>query len=230
MEKTNTEPYTFLFERPPYVGSLSKEVNIILAHGSLASRLTAEQRTRTYHPDGRRENVAEHGFMLAKVAVALADELYPWLDRGKVAIYSIDHDDVEAYVGDTPTDSIAGHDKDEKKRREAFGEDRLVSEYVELSPGYVQDVVEYENQVVYEAQFVRIVDKMMVLLIHLPNHGDSLRQNYSYQQCLTDIEATERELLEQYPHFIELIQIRSQLARHVLTEVFQMEGDEERIL
>lgn len=215
MEKTSIRQDEFLFKRPEYEGSLSRGSNIALAMGALASRLTQEERTRTYHPDGRRENVAEHSYMLAKVALAIRDELFPGLDRGKIAIYSLDHDDVEGWVGDTPTDVIANHDPYTKKEREAAGVKQLAREYMGLTSAYVEDVLAYERQDELEAQFVRIIDKFMVLLIHIPNQGESLRRHYTYEQYLESTRSTEQMLLEQYPHWIELIAMRTELAHYV---------------
>lgn len=214
-ETTNTNPVEFQFQRPEYVDGLTLGANTALAMGALASRMTQEERTRTYHPDGRRENVAEHSYMLAKVSLALADQLYPWMDRGKIAIAALGHDDVEAYVGDTPTDPVANHDPALKEHIEAAGIEQLVTEFAPLTPSYVDDVVTYEKQLGFEEQFVRIVDKMMVLLIHIPNEGASLREHYTYEQFEKSTYIKEYELLEQYPHFIELIEMRTELALHI---------------
>lgn len=215
MEKTNTKRAEFLFQRPEYVNDVCRASNVVLAMGALASRMTQEERTRNHHPDGRRENVAEHSFMLAKVSLALADEMYPWMDRGKIAIAALGHDDVEAYVGDTPTDPIANHDPLYKEKLEATGLMQLAAEYQALVPRYVNDVITYEHQEEYEAQFVRIVDKMMVLVTHIPNQGHTLREHYTYEQFEKNTHAKELELLDQYPHFIEVIGLRTELALYV---------------
>jgi 5'-deoxynucleotidase YfbR-like HD superfamily hydrolase len=194
---------------------LSRLANLAIAHGAMASRLVTEERTRTIHPDGRRENVSEHSHMLTKVATAIAAEFYPWLDREKVANYGSLHDDVEAYVKDMATDSLAGHDPGVKKLREAYGMKVLSAEYQESSPHYVQMLQAYEKQEELEAQFVRIVDKMMVLLIHIPNEGEVLRANYSYEEMLQNSLKVEQTLLEQYPQWIELIEKRTSFSDHL---------------
>lgn len=226
MEQKNTSSTEFLFRRPDYVDELGLGPNIAIAKSVLASRLVQELRTRTIHPDGRRENVAEHGYMLAKVAVALADEFYPWMDRGKVAIHAINHDDPEAWVGDTPTDVIANHSPVDKAALEEQGVDQLVQEYAPITPSYVADMVTYEEQEEPEAQFVRIVDKMMVLLIHIPNNGKTLRENYTYDQYVESTYSVERKLLEQYPHFRELIEMRTELALYICDKYLRDWRDE----
>lgn len=213
----NTTPANieYLFTKPAEVAEFGRPLNVAIAMGALASRMVREERSRTDHPDGRKENVAEHSYMLAKVATALADEIYPWLDKGKVALYAISHDDVEGYVGDTPTDSIANHDPELKELREALGLQQLTAEYQDLVPGYVAEVNTYEQQEEYEAQFVRIIDKFMVLLIHIPNDGAVLKANYNYDTLIRDARAVERKLLAQYPHFIEIIEMRTQLSDYL---------------
>lgn len=215
MEKMSTKPFEYLFQRPGYDDSLGLGANVAIAKGALASRMTQEERTRTYHPDGRLENVAEHSYMVAKVALSIRDTLYPWLDRGKVAIYALDHDDVEGWVGDTPTDSIANHDPQLKKEIEEKGAEQLAEEYAPLVPHYVDDVMTYEKQEELEAQFVRIVDKFAVLLIHIPNEGATLREHYTYEQYIQSVQKVESKLLEQYPEWIELIEMRTELALYI---------------
>jgi len=106
MTNLNIEPNGFYYRSPDYDPDLSHAANTAIQMGAIASRLVLEERTRTHHPDGRAENVAEHSFMLAKVAAEIAAIMYPELDRGRIALYASVHDDIEAYVRDTPTDRI----------------------------------------------------------------------------------------------------------------------------
>lgn len=216
MELTNTRPtIEFLHKAPDYEHDLSRGVNIAISIGSIASRLTQELRTRTIHPDGRRENVSEHSHMLTKIAVTIAQELYPWLDVAKVAHFTSLHDDPEAYVGDTPTDSIAAHDPVLKALIEGLGVEQLTSEYSEYTPSYTEAMNEYEEQVCDEARFARIVDKFTVLLIHIPNEGDVVRKSYTYEEFVNSTRSVERKLLDQYPEWIELIRMRTELAMYI---------------
>lgn len=194
---------------------LSHQAQLARMFGILSGQLVAEHRTRTIHPDGRRENVAEHSLMLVKVAIALAEEYYPGLDAGKIAIFASLHDDLEAYVGDTPTDSIAQHDPAEKKKREAAGLSRLVQDFSGVSPSYVSHMEEYEQQVTPEARFVRVVDKIMVELIHFPNQGAVLKQYYSHDSASEAITASAQRLMAEYPEYIDLISVKVELARHL---------------
>ncbi|HET7630108.1 MAG TPA: HD domain-containing protein [Candidatus Saccharimonadales bacterium] len=205
----------FYFERPEMVDGLSTPANLAIAIGAIASRLVREERTRTNHPDGRLENVAEHSLMLVKVAVALAQEFYPDLDAGKVAIAAANHDDVEAYVGDTPTDRINGNDLTSKAEREAIGLHQLTKEYGDLAPTYVKAVGQYEAQTDPHDRFVRVVDKLMTLLIHLPNDGQSIKDNYPKDEFIRLTEEAHQRLITEYPDFAELVELRRELAYHL---------------
>lgn len=216
-EKMNTDPAQseVFFRKPDHDPSLSAPVNLAMAMGAMASRLVQEERTRTLHPDGRSENVAEHALMLVKVATRLTREYYPQLDAGMVAILSADHDDVEAYVLDTATDRISDSDRVLKHQREAYGLTVLQSEYADVSPSYVEDVTAYETQASAEAELVKVIDKWMVLLIHIPNEGKSLLANYTYEEYLERTYAEDQRLREQFKRFPELIDGRTELALYL---------------
>ena len=205
----------FQYQRPELVEGLSETSNLALVMGSTASRLVTELRTRTIHPDGRNENVSEHSHMLAKVAPYVAAELYPWMNAGRIALFSGLHDDPEMYVGDTPTDAKANHDQLAKEAREALAVVQHDKEFAPIVPFYTELMQRYEKQEEDEARFTRIMDKFMVVLIHIPNEGRTLRENYSYEQYIEATYATEKRLLDQYPEWIELIEARTELALYV---------------
>ena len=205
----------FQYAIPDYDNSLSHGANIVLAAGSIASRLFPEERMPTAHPDGRHENVSEHSHMLAKVAYVVACDMYPHLDRGKVVLYAVLHDDVEAYVGDTPTDRITPKGRAIKKELETAGIEQLVKEWAHLAPEYAVHVSLYEAQEDAEARFVRVVDKIMTLLIHLPNDGKELQKNWSFERLTWWTIQTANELQAQYPEYEALISVRTELAMYL---------------
>lgn len=187
---------------------------MVIEMSALASRLVKVTRTRTIHPDGRAENDAEHSLMLAKVAPEVANLLYPELDRNLIARFAIIHDDVEAYVGDTPTDMLAGLDQKSKDKLERYGIDNLLREYSHVSE-YAELIKQYEAQSVPEARFVRAVDKLMVLAIHFPNSGKVLRDNYTYDSFL----ACENDLIKRdgykYGEFDKIVSLRREIGKEL---------------
>lgn len=207
--------HAFLYAVPPYDATLMHATNVAIATGSLASRLVRERRTRTVHPDGRRENVSEHSHMLSKVAYALACDLYPRLDRGKIVLYASLHDDVEAYVGDTPTDRITREGRSEKKQREHAGIEQLVEEWTPVVPEYAVHVSLYEAQEDGEARFVRVVDKIMTLLIHIPNDGAELKRHWTFRSLTDWVIQGANELYIEYPEYGDLINVRTELGMYL---------------
>lgn len=209
-EKGEESDYLFAF--PVIEGEVSNLAKTAIAMGAIAGRLVQEERTLTQHPDGRNENVAEHSFMLAKVAVELARRMYPGiLDPGRVALAAICHDDLEAYVGDTPTHNIDQNGLAEKYRREAVGLARLAIDYEDVAPGYVSDMLAYEAQEDLNVRFVRVVDKLMVLLIHIPNNGEVLVQHFPEEVLVKHRNNVRKRMLQEYPEFADVIQLDEEI-------------------
>ena len=214
LTKQHNTSSEFLFSIPTVSTNLSSGAAIALQMGALASRQSEIERTRCEHPNGRPENVAEHSLMLAKVAPELVSILYPELDENLVARFGTLHDDIEAYVGDTPTDILSNLDPQAKETLEAKGLKQLIKEYAHM-PGYVKLMIEYEAQSVPEARFVRAVDKLMVLLIHFPNKAAVTKANYTYESFLkSEIDLLDRDR-HKYGEFDKIIEIRRELGQEL---------------
>jgi 5'-deoxynucleotidase YfbR-like HD superfamily hydrolase len=204
----------FFFCIPLVNPELTTGALVALQMGALSSRQVENTRTRVEHPDGRLENVAEHSLMLAKVAPELASLLYPALDVNLVARFGTLHDDIEAYVGDTPTDMLSKLDPKAKEKLEAKGLGQLIKEFAHM-PGYMKLMTDYENQSVPEARFIRAVDKLMVLLIHFPNQAAVIKANYTYETFLK----CEKDLIERdrhkYGEFDKIVDLRRELGQEL---------------
>ena len=205
-----SEDIGFQFSIPEYDPGYSSAANVAIRMGALAGRLVSIERTRCIHPDGRAENDSEHSLMLSKVAPELAVMLYPELDDNLVARFASLHDDVEAYVGDTPTDALSDLDLSGKEAREQQGLRRLMVEYASF-PRYLELIAAYESQSVPEARFVRAVDKLMVLLIQIPNDGVVLRAHYSKEKFLSDNDLIMERDRHKYGEFDTIIELRQEL-------------------
>ncbi len=192
------------FRRPERINGLSDAMNAAFAVAALASRLAAERRTLVNHPDGRAENVAEHSYSLGLVAQALAEKIYPNLDRGLIAQLAEIHDAVEAYVGDTPTHNISETGKIDKKNREEQGLLALKHEFADM-PGLLALIDMYEAQEVPEARFVKIVDKMMPNFVNFIEGGHTLRAETNRSEHIGRNLAKADEYQAEYPEFFELI-------------------------
>lgn len=183
--------------------------------GALASRLAIEERTAVFNTDGRRENVAEHSHMLSIVAPALAMQFFPELDAGKVALLCPIHDVVEAYAGDTPTLEIDEQGLAKKALREQQGRMQLNKDYAHLQT-FITLVDEYETQEIPEARFVRAVDKLMPLLIHIYDDCAGLQRiGHTPEQILTNSAKRAAQLRAEYPDMEAIITTREELAEYV---------------
>lgn len=217
MTNLNIEPNGFYFQIPEFDPSLSRTANITRQLGAKASRLVVEERTRTHHPDGRRENVSEHSHMVSQLAPDLLIEFYPHLDANLIARFGSIHDDVEAYVLDTPTDRIDARGRVAKVEREKSGLSQLLRDFSHL-PDYSRRVKEYEEQKIAEARGVRVVDKLATLLIHIPNQGKILKEHWTRQEFMDATADMEQRLLAEYPDFEELILMRTELAHYIANQ------------
>ncbi|ETW95356.1 MAG: phosphodiesterase [Candidatus Entotheonella factor] len=112
-------------------------------------------------PHARCESVAEHTFGVAVLALLLAEAHFPDLDACKVLRMALLHDFGEIYAGDiTPAHGI---DRSEKVRLErqavhqVFGKLTRGADYLALWE-------EYERGASPEAQFVRQIDRLEMVL------------------------------------------------------------------
>lgn len=130
----------------------------------------------TYHPDGSTpESDTDHTVMLGLVACALAHGT--GLDVGLVAQFALVHDLVEVYAGDTPTlRALAADAKADKRAREHAALLRIKEEFGGTLWWLPETLINYENQVVGEARFVRALDKLLPKVTHILNGCRTLRE------------------------------------------------------
>ncbi len=107
------------------------------------------------------ESVAEHSYGVAILAFFLAEAYYPELDPLKVLRMALIHDFGEIYAGDfTPGDGIPLDEKNQLEResvQHVFGKLPQGDKYIQLWE-------EFETGTSLEAQFVRQVDKLEMVL------------------------------------------------------------------
>lgn len=202
----------FLFHPPARLSTSTDLAHTALLMAALSGRLALEDRTLVNHKSGRPENVAEHSLMLSLVAPSLAEAYYPDLDANLIARFASVHDAVEAYVGDTPTHDIDAAGLSDKQEREEKGLKQLLQDYAGI-PGFVRIITAYEKQIVPEARFVRVVDKLMPLLVHFLEGGETLRGHIDVPGLLDNSASRAKNLREEYPEFGKLIDAREELAQ-----------------
>lgn len=127
-------------------------------------------------PIGERrwENDAEHSWSLALVACALAPEVDPSLDIGKICQFAVAHDLVEVYADDTST--FASEEQlATKAGREEQALKQIAKEFAHF-PWIVQTIEEYERKDTNEARFVYALDKYIAVAYDYIDEGKLFRE------------------------------------------------------
>lgn len=166
----------------------------------------------TFHPDGvRPETDADHTIMLQLLAVTAAIELngadpsvcdLPLLNVKRVMVFSLVHDLVEAYAGDTPSYRIDATTQAAKKRREAAALKKIERRFGDVGEWMVSAIHEYEKQETHEARFVRLMDKLLPKVTHVLNFGTTIRaQGDDCDDFKAALEAQQARLRAEYPEF-----------------------------
>lgn len=117
----------------------------------------------------RNETDAEHSWSLAIAACALAPQIDPKLDVGKICQFAVVHDLVELYAGDVSVwaseDKIAA-----KHEREQTAAKKIRKNFSQF-PWLANTIEEYEKKDSSEALFVYALDRFMALLVLYKDQG-----------------------------------------------------------
>ncbi len=177
----------------------------------------------TFHEDGvTPESDTDHTVMVATCACALASKLYQNLDVGKVAQFAIIHDLVEVYAGDTNTFNISDEDRKRKDEREELAYERIQKEFNGIYPWIAHTIKEYESLISDEAQFVKMIDKVMTKLTHRINHGAYLkREGKTKEETILHYGTQTRTIEEKWGmKFPEIIAILKKLTDDIIAETY----------
>jgi putative hydrolase of HD superfamily len=124
----------------------------------------------------RNENDAEHSWSLALFACALASDIDPRLDVGKVCQLAIVHDLVELFADDVSVFSTSVVEHAAKPAKEAAAREKLTAQFTELP--WLTDALDiYERQDSPEAHYVRAIDKFIAPIIRSLDHGRFFKEH-----------------------------------------------------
>jgi adenylate cyclase len=144
--------------------------------------------------DSRRENDVEHSFMLAIAAPAIAEQYHPELDVAKVREFALVHDLIEVEVGDVATFGISQAELEEKERREQVAKRVVFERLSKISPKLASAFLEYEEQKVSEAIFVRMMDKLLPVAVDTTGDGlRIMREDYGISN-IDDLEESHNQI------------------------------------
>ena len=122
-------------------------------------------RTTKVQPElDRFENDAEHGFLLATLGCAIAEQMSPHLDLGKVSQYALVHDLVEAYAGDT-TIWASAEEHESKIEREEQALKLIEERFGNRFPWVHETIKKYERFDEPESCFVYALDKIIPYVV-----------------------------------------------------------------
>lgn len=202
---------------------MQKNVQGLVDIGKLVLQFARVNRV-TLHEDGvTPESDTDHTVMLLVCACALAQKLYPHLDIGRVAQFAVIHDLVEAYAGDTNTFNISDEGRKAKEEREEQSLKRIKIEFDEVYPWISKTIEEYESLVSDEAQFVKMMDKVMTKLTHRINVGAYLKKEQkSKDETLMHYSKQTQALEAKYgAKFPEVVLILKNLTDDIIKEAYE---------
>lgn len=127
----------------------------------------------------RHENDVEHSFSLAMTAWFLCAHL-PHLNKDLVIRYSLVHDMVEVYAGDTFAFASQA-ELDGKVERERQALEKLRTEWSDF-PDMLDTIESYEKRADDEAVFVHALDKILPMMMNLLSDG------YTWQKLGLDLD------------------------------------------
>ena len=152
-------------------------------------------------PDlNRKENDAEHSYLLAMFCWYLNDTLELGLDKGKIFEYSLAHDLVEVYAGDTYVFDQEG--KETKHQREEDARARIAKEFPEFGSLH-EAILRYEKREDAESVFVHAADKLIPMITNYLQKGQSWKEMGVQRGELYELE---REKTKDQKHIVELLE------------------------
>lgn len=125
----------------------------------------------------KRENDAEHSFMLALAGIEVSSTYYPGLDSGLIGKMALVHDFPELHTGyDVATFDISDEELAQKHANEQAG----LPEFIAMLPPHLGDLLQlYEEQQLPEAKIVKHLDKLLPNAVNTTGAGVAvMREDY----------------------------------------------------
>jgi putative hydrolase of HD superfamily len=139
----------------------------------LVLRLTlVERRIHLHKGDADRyENDAEHTYSLTMLVWFLS-QYYPDLNLDLMIKYSLVHDMVEVYAGDSQAINRSEDEEKKKDQQEEAALERLKSEWTDFQQ-MSEYMGNYESQNDPESRFVKALDKIQTIVLNIVSGGHS---------------------------------------------------------
>lgn len=180
----------------------SAEAVIALTSELLLPAATVFRTTKVQPHLDRFENDAEHSFLLATLGCALAQQMEPALDLGKISQYALVHDLVEVYAGDT-TIWASSEEHASKARREEEALRHIEQRFGSQFPWIEQTIKAYERFDEPESCFVYALDKIIPYIVMAAvDHQPFPPHKELYEEKMT----IARSKVARYPALLDLFE------------------------
>lgn len=168
--------------------------------------------------DGVNETNDIHVAHLGALALPYAATTYPDLEQSKIALYTLVHDLVEAYVGDVVSLGASDEVMNAKADAEANALRQLESDFGNKFPKLVQATIDYEELLDDEARFVKSFDKMDPSFTHISNDGIVLKERLMIRGRQEFMRLHNMTTYRMWPYskdFIEILDDRAEMAERI---------------
>lgn len=186
---------------------MNKKLSEMLSFSNVVNQLQGVERVVRIPGKEQRENDIEHSYHLAMLAWYISESNNLPLNKNLLLTYSLVHDFVEVYAGDTYIYSKNQEDHDSKKEREENARLRLEKEFPEFK-GFHEAILTYERQEDLESRFVYVLDKLHpVFQIYLDGGRDWRKHKVTLAMLIE--KKADKALLSPYllPYWEELLTI-----------------------
>jgi putative hydrolase of HD superfamily len=156
---------------------------------------------------GRCENDSEHSFQLAITAWYICESEQNSLDIEKIVKYSLIHDLVEVYAGDTPLYSKDRELIRTKEFRENKALEKLI-DFFEVNKSFKEAFMNYNEKNDPESKFVYALDKLLPLInIYLDGGGAWRSHHISVEEIEKKVAPKIKEDAIVYGYYKELLKM-----------------------
>ena len=151
-------------------------INDILQFSSFLDAFRKVERAVLEKGTDRQESDIDHSYMLAMLGWYICMKEKLSLDVNKVIQYSLVHDLVEVYAGDTHFYNASAKDYASKERREKTAMKRIIKKFPHFTDLPIL-IEKYEMKADAESRFVYALDKVQPVLMIYLDHGRTWRKD-----------------------------------------------------
>lgn len=211
------DPFIFYLKVVVLKNMVEKKIDLnnVINFVNLLNKFRQVERVIRVNGGDRLENDVEHSYQLAMLSWYIISTNKLDLDLDLVLKYSLIHDLVEVYAGDTFIYTKDKEHRDSKEKREL---DSLIKIEVEIPEFPIFDLIKtYEKKEDKESRFVYALDKIEPVLIIYTNQGRTWKEKDITIEMLVE---HKKEKVAQAPELIEFFDEIIKLLKKEESELF----------